>query len=348
MAALAHHAMSYAEQKDAIDDDPAHVRLSTTGGKESLAGEMLETQIADYAPVKDAVVADEQALINEQFAASLSVTGFDQQAYKQIDQGGDGACTVMAIFHLIHLHELDQQLHGKSWTKIKAKSYWKSGCWNPISRMCEDVLGEWVPRFFADTLDFGLALRKRGILGMCRHPDFRYVPVRGNQARERYNNPIFFTDVAKAGARARYGEDVASKNPVTCAVGHFVESLLDAGRVVGVSWNAHARVIVAYNDTHLLFADSWNSGVMYEAQNEDYYVAGVSTVPKYKVYMYCRDFIYFDRPLPTAVLTGENTTEDSAAAAPPPSRRKRRSRRVVARAAPSIRPIRTDFSVVSA
>lgn len=340
--------MSYAEQKDAIDEDPAHVQLSTTGGKERLAGEMLETQIADYAPVKDAVATDEQALIKEQFAASLSVTGFDQQAYKQIDQGGDGACTVMAIFHLIHLHDFDQQLHGKSWTKIKAKSYWKSGCWNPISTMCEDVLGEWVPRFFADTLDFGLALRKRAIVGMCRHPDFRYVPVRGNIFRERFNNPIFFTDVAKAGARARYGEDVVATNPVTCAVGHFVESLLDAGRVVGVSWNAHARVIVAYNDTHLLFADSWDNGVMYEAKNEDYYVAGVSIVPKYKVYMYCRDFIYFDRPLPTADLTGENPTEESSAAAPPPSRRKRRRRRVVARAAPLIRPIRTDFSVMSA
>ncbi len=340
--------MSYAEQKDAIDDDPAHVRLSTAGGKERLAGMMSDTEIADYAPVEDAVVADEQALINEQFAASLSATGFDQQAYKQIDQGNDGACTVMAIFHLIHLHELDQQLHGKSWTKIKAKSYWKSGYWNPISRMCDDVLGKSDPRFFADTLDFGLALRKRALVGMCRHPDFRYVPVRGNEALERYNNPIFFTDEANAGARARYGEDVVAKNPVTCAVGHFVESLLDAGRVVGVSWNGHARVIVAYNDTHLLFADSWDNSVMYEASNEDYYVAGVSTVPKYKVYMYCRDFIYFDRPLPTAVLTGESTTEESAAAAPPPSRRKRRRRRVTARAAPLTRPIRTDFSVVSA
>lgn len=348
MAALAHHGMSYAEQKDAIDDDPAHVRLSTAGGKERLAGRMRQSFIADYVPVKDAVVADEQALINEQFAASLSVTGFDQQAYKQIDQKQDNACTVMAIFHLIHLHELDQQMHGKSWTKIKAKSYWERGYWNPISRMCEDVLGTSDPRFFADTLDIGLALRKRAIVGMCSHPDFCYVPVRGNQAMERYNNPIFFTDEAKAGARGRYGEDVVAKNPVTCAVGHFVESLLDAGRVVGVSWNAHARVVVAYNDTHLLFADSWDNSVMYEEQNEDYYVAGVSTVPKYKVYMYCRDFIYFDRPLPTATLSGQSTTEVSAAAAAPPSRRKRRSRRVTTRAAPLTRPIRTDFSVVSA
>ena len=340
--------MSYAEQKDAIDDDPAHVWLSTAGGKEGLAGGMRQSFIADYVPVEDAVVADEQALINEQFAASLSVTGFDQQAYKQIDQEEDNSCTVMAIFHLIHLHELDQEMHGKSWTKIKAKKYWKSGYWNPISRMCEKVLGEWVPRFFADTLDIGLALRKRAIVNMCSHPDFRYVPVRGNEAREKFNNPIFFTDDAIAGARARYGDDVVATNPVTCAVGHFVESLLDAGRVVGVSWNAHARVVVAYNDTHLLFADSWDNGVMYEAQNEDYYVAGVSTVPKYKVYMYCRDFIYFDRPLPTATLSGQTTPEESAAAAAPPSRRRRRSRRAVAQIAPLARPIRTDFSVVIA
>ena len=74
MAALAHHGMSYAEQKDAIDDDPAHVWLSTAGGKEGLAGGMRQSFIADYVPVEDAVVADEQALINEQFAASLSVT----------------------------------------------------------------------------------------------------------------------------------------------------------------------------------------------------------------------------------------------------------------------------------
>ena len=335
--------MSYAEQKEAIDDDPSHVRMSTAGRKEILAGSMYETRVADYAPVEGANVKEEQDAIQEQFAASLQVTGFDQYRYKQIDQGNDGACTVMALFHLIHLNDLDGEIHGRPWSGVKKPSYWKTSYWNPISRKCWQIFQSVFPRFFADTLDIGLMLKKPAIVRLCNHPDFRYVPVRGDAARESYTNALFFTEEAREGTLMRYGKDVVQNNPVTCAIGHFVESLLDRGVVVGVSWNAHARVIVAHNDSHLLFADSWDNGVMYEEQNEDYYVAGVSIVPKFKVYMYCRDFVYFEKSKgeSKSVAEEKQASVESAAAARP----RRRSTRRRMSAEPFRRPLRTDYTL---
>jgi len=147
--------------------------------------------------------------------------------------------------------------------------------------------------YYADMLDAGRricpAIRK-----VIQHPQFRYVPIRGDNNRELMTNSMFFTPQKIAGARKRFGAQVVDKNPVTTAVGHFIESQLDVGNVVGVAFNGHARVVVAYNDSHILFADSWGQSIDRDNANDEWYVGGVSVVPKYNVYAFTRDLIYFE------------------------------------------------------
>ena len=83
-------------------------------------------------------------------------------------------------------------------------------------------------------------------------------------------------------------------------IGNHIESRIDRNIPVGLSFNGHARVVVAYNDTHLLFMDGWapNSDQFVANQRGDgymdYYIDGFSTVEKYMVYKDCRDLVYFE------------------------------------------------------
>jgi hypothetical protein len=84
----------------------------------------------------------------------------------------------------------------------------------------------------------------------------------------------------------------------------FIENLIDRKIPVAVSWNGHARVIVAYNDDYILFADSWSRhwtqvapigmGTVDGRDVLDSYAGGFSTIPKYAVYTSIKDVMYFD------------------------------------------------------
>jgi len=283
--------MSFSEQKEAIDENSNSVRFK----REFLPGMVQESKISDYITItKDKqLVEHEKQIISEEFSLSLHKSGFNINSYKHIDQGGDGACTLVALLHLIHINDLDQVIHLKNWTNVKKQTYWKYYLWDNLESAAwdQDLLSI---RFFADTLDLGILLRQRAIMNVVSHPKFRYVPIRGNAQRELLTNPMFFTNSAISTARKRFGIENVERNPVTCCVGEFVEHNLDSGNVLAVSFNGHARVAVAYNDTHLLFADSWDNTIMEESVNKEIYVGGISVVPKFNVYAYARDIVYFE------------------------------------------------------
>tara|TARA_B110000908_G_scaffold172747_1_gene242683 strand:+ start:4267 stop:5400 length:1134 start_codon:yes stop_codon:yes gene_type:complete len=283
--------MSFSEQKESIDENPKSVRY----GREKLPGMVQESKISDYVTItKDKKrVKYEKRFILEDFSSSLQKSGFDLSSYKQIDQGSDGACTLVALMHLIHINGLDQTIHNKSWSNINKKTYWKYSLWNALESAAwdQDLLSI---RFFADTLDLGVLLRKRPIMNLVAHPKFRYIPIRGDSQRELLTNPMFFTEAAVSAAAERFRGENVKNSPVTCCVGQFIEYNLDCGNVLAVSFNGHARVAVAYNDTHLLFADSWDNTIMEEINNKEIYVGGVSVVPKFNVYAYARDIVYFE------------------------------------------------------
>ena len=303
--------MSFREQKEAIDENPNSVRY----GREKLPGMVQESKIADYVTIsKDKKrVENEKQFILEDFSPSLQKSGFDLNSYKQIDQGSDGACTLVALMHLIHINGLDQAIHNKSWSNINKKTYWKYSLWNALESAAwdEDIMSI---RFFADTLDLGVLLRKRPIMNLVAHPKFRYIPIRGDAQRELKTNPMFFTEKAVSMAIERFGGENVKGSPVTCCVGEFIEYNLDHGNVLAVSFNGHARVAVAYNDTHLLFADSWDNTIMEEINNNEIYVGGVSVVPKFNVYAYARDIVYFESG--NILKTAPKKTRKTTAAAP--------------------------------
>ena len=81
-----------------------------------------------------------------------------------------------------------------------------------------------------------------------------------------------------------------------------------------MSSNGHARVAVGYNDTDLLFLDSWgdNYAVEQEPQRigkgeqvQDKFKAGFSVFNKFLMYGDVRDVIYFD----TSVAQGVELLE---------------------------------------
>jgi len=285
--------MSFLVQKLAIDTNRASHKTSVRG--ERLSEMVQEVQISQYVVVSNrkADVKKERNSIKKEFEASLDKTGFDIDHYNQINQGADGACTLVSLFNLIHLSGLDQEIHEKSWAKINHQSYWQTRCWNPIFNKSLEYSDDG-PRYFADTLDFGVELSIKAIQRTVSDVRFRYVPIRGDAMRELNVNSMFFTPSAVAAAQTRFGENY-NRGMVTCCVGNFIESTLDAGNPVAISFNGHARVAVAYNQAHLLFADSWDNSIMELVANGELYVAGVSIVPKYAVYMYAKDVVYFDQ-----------------------------------------------------
>ena len=319
--------MSYGDRKRAIDEDGESVRMVNTSRGEQLGGhiEMLDVGRYKVYPTEGAgetrSIEEEQSKLVAEFAVSLKKTKFRVASFKQINQYGELACTIAALFHLVHLDKDAFKIFGRSWYRSRPRKaainagknpYWKT-CWERVKAQRER------PRYFADTLDAGIAAGIDVFTALRDHPRFRYLPVKGDADRELNTNKILLTQAATRGAEQRFGEAV-SENPVTCAVGHFLESKLDEGVPVGVAYNGHARVIVAYNDTHLLMADSWGDVIMRDAATDEYYVAGVSRTPKFGVYKFCKDLVYFERSalldvtnMMQRLSSGEIDEEDSSA-----------------------------------
>jgi hypothetical protein len=286
----------FQEEKQAIDDDPNSVRFR----REKLASGISEWRPGDSCAISFDInkVASRKKRIANDFKKSLAKSPFNIQTYKQIDQGREGACTLVSLMHLIHINRLDEEIHSLGWTSIKKVNYWRQKIWYPIEESVSYIM------YYADMLDAGRRLAP--IKKVIRHPKFRYVPIRGDGNRELMTNALFFTQDKLNGAKKRFGIETVKNNPITTAVGHFIESQLDVGNVVGVAFNGHARVVVAYNQTHILFADSWGQTIDRDHANDELYVGGVSVVPKYNVYAYTRDLIYFEMNSAAKILAGTN------------------------------------------
>ena len=84
----------------------------------------------------------------------------------------------------------------------------------------------------------------------------------------------------------------------------LIEQSIDQGRPIAINALEHCRVCVGYNDTHLLFADSWTTNYSESnASGSDVNVAGFSVVDKWLVYVWMRDVVSVqergDRPSST-------------------------------------------------
>lgn len=216
---------------------------------------------------------------------------------KTLDQDQDGACTVASLFNLMHVNDKDH-LHpwrgrgarrrAMTWNQIKALTvgghgvYFGYKVFNQITKKLENQRD---PEDYQEMLQVGSTIPV--ISNVLADPQFRYVPIRSRKLREAYINRDIVSD----------GNDFVNQ------IGAFIEGLLDRGIPVGMSSNGHARVAVGYNDTEMLYLDSWgdNYAVEQEIQSggkgeqvQDKFKAGFSTFNKYVMYGDVRDIVYFD------------------------------------------------------
>lgn len=244
----------------------------------------------------------------EEYMSSFAIVDMvasKMMTLKTLDQAYDGACTVASLFNLMHVNDKDH-LHPKlgrrkrpmTWNQIKAlkrghgayfgyKVYYKIIKKIDENRDVQD---------YQEMLQIGSSIPV--ISNVLADPQFRYVPIRSRDYREAYFNKSIVTN----------GSDFVNQ------VGAFIEGLLDRGIPVGMSSNGHARVAVGYNDTDLLFLDSWgdNYAVEQEPQRigkgeqvQDKFKAGFSTFNKFLMYGDVRDVVYFD----TSVAQGVGLSE---------------------------------------
>lgn len=222
--------------------------------------------------------------------------GHSTAKWSWINQGDDGACTVASFLNLLHLTKREK-LTGKSWAGIKAKKYWQN-MYYAMNDYINDQYTYNLPelRDYADMLDIGLVLGRKLHKNIQMDQDFVYFPVAGFSQNENNKNRLMLED--EEAAKKRY-KDFGERR-VLHLIGHHIESRIDRNIPVGLSFNGHARVVVAYNDTHLLFMDSWVPNEDQFVRNRrgdgymDYYIDGFSTMEKYMVYKDCRDLIYFE------------------------------------------------------
>ena len=219
---------------------------------------------------------------------------------KTLDQDQDGACTVASLFNLMHVNDKDH-LHpwrgrgarrrAMTWNQIKALTVGGHGVYfgyKVFSQITKKLENQRDPEDYQEMLQVGSSIPV--ISNVLADPQFRYVPIRSRKLREAYINRDIVSD----------GNDFVNQ------IGAFIEGLLDRGIPVGMSSNGHARVAVGYNDTEMLYLDSWgdNYAVEQEIQSggkgeqvQDKFKAGFSTFNKYVMYGDVRDIVYFDTPI---------------------------------------------------
>ncbi len=294
--------MSFQEQKKQID-----VSLNSVKQKR----EPLDPGITDSSWKYDYADASKETLlelkqdIHERFEDSLAKSTFDIFHYNQLDQGSKEACTLASLFNLIHvtgnddmhvpenaINQIRWDRAKNKWKKIKEKKYWRDYVFTNIKKNQPF-------QYYADLIDSGVDAKIENkpiqvFQKLISHPSFRYMPIRGDAYRELKINEAFFTNSQKSQQISRFGKDVVKKNPVISAVGNFIESKLDAGILVGISYKGHARIAVAYNDEDMLFADSHDHQIGYNERTGDEYVDGLSISNKYMIYAYAKDMVYFD------------------------------------------------------
>ena len=98
----------------------------------------------------------------------------------------------------------------------------------------------------------------------------------------------------RAACDARYGRVVGynyAAAPFVYEHGNLIEGLLDRGNAVLVNALGHSRTCVAYNATHLLFADNYAPDV-HKSRGTQVFAAGFSVVDKWQVYSHARDLMF--------------------------------------------------------
>lgn len=133
-----------------------------------------------------------------------------------------------------------------------------------------------------------------------------YCPIRSSDNNELGIHPLIIHPQAdQAKQTAQTTEDVIA------TIGQIIEGLIQSGRPVMINFDEHTRVAVAFNQTHILFADSWGDDY-YRRTDGDYdiYSAGFSTVEKKNIYSFCRDICFYETSLYTEEIKEQKSCRE--------------------------------------
>jgi len=245
----------------------------------------------------------------------------DIDKYNGIDQGQEGACSLVALIHLVQLSG-NQALFLESLGHVRRR--WRR-FWNPdptsdnpdaspdLASTLDMVLQHDDPIGDCDCDDSSGAPKSKRLKTNERERKsnrrktarstkllrsmgpLQYIPIRSEGNREQSFNRDFWCGLPDMLCQRfhipRSGADL-NIIPYVYENAFLVESAIDRGEPVAINALEHCRVAVAYNGTHLLFADSWSRH--YTEKNRlgtDHNIGGFSVVDKWLVYCWMRDVV---------------------------------------------------------
>ena len=204
--------------------------------------------------------------------------------YKAVDQGEQGACSLVGFINLASLNGIDISSTRGNWTRL----------WD--NRQAMEDIGAMLDTF-SERLNFG---------------SFHYIPINGTE--EIYYNKVHWNPEQ---CQTHFGITMKEYNkaPFVFENGYLLETLLASNTPVEINALEHSRTAIAYNDEHILFADNWAPSAYLEStQKADMYgkvttgikggqeikcapielfAASFSRVNKWFIYSMMRDIVFF-------------------------------------------------------
>ena len=205
----------------------------------------------------------------QQYTVEYPNSVIDINTFESYDQGKYCACSFIALLTMMKFYNKTFEGRWQNvWESIQTNSRLDEGT--------EDI---------GSTLDIVVNGGVLDITGIV------YCPIRSSGNNELKIHPLIF----QAGQEKRTPRTI---DDVIATIGQIIEGLIQSGRPVMINFDEHTRVAVAFNQTHILFADSWGDDY-YRRTDGDYdiYSAGFSTVEKKNIYSFCRDICFYEPSL---------------------------------------------------
>ena len=202
--------------------------------------------------------------------------------YDGIDQGDEGACSFVSFLNMLKI------TGNQSILKKHVFTNWEK---------------EWEKFDIENTADIGTVLDI-----MIEYKCFKlkpralsevvsYVPIRSEGNREQqFNDKFWTTEIKYILQKFDITENDYDVCPWIYQNAFLIEFLLSKNVPVQINALEHSRTCIGYNDTSLIFADSWGSQ-WYETSRNPYnekYSAGFSTMDKWAIYTWARDLSYVE------------------------------------------------------
>ena len=235
--------------------------------------------VGEYKDISSPRVVHERKSIVHNFPNAI----IDVHKYNGIDQGQNGACSMVAIFNAFELHGHTKHFLKVPYPKIKRnwRKYWKP----PMQIGNLDASG-----------DLGEALDMISKPIIKSHIGLVYMPLRSADQREQcFNEKFWVNDEDFMVRRYNIPQGQYAKMKHIYEIAFYIEKQIDNGIPVVVNVNEHCRVAVGYNESKILFADSWDR--KYTQRNKSgssVNIAGLSFDCKWMVYCWARDLVTFN------------------------------------------------------